>query len=197
MIRLDLLLFAYQLQTYVTWEPRSSCYNCHGVTLLEEMPVCSFTHPASLLKVDQTTLRRTQRACCQTLDITYQWPLRQTALGGPLQKWTDKIPHTLMETYAPVSDSRLHRQTLRCAELCKLADTCSQISKHTHRCKQAHTYKHVYTFRQVLWIFLFLHLLSQEGQYQAWSGQLEMSPSTVLFLALLPVKKQLFDYSNI
>lgn len=72
---------------------------------MSEEADCSYTHPASLLKVDQTTLWRTQRARCQTLNITYQWLLKQTVVGGPLQKRTDKIPHALIETYAPVSDS--------------------------------------------------------------------------------------------
>lgn len=74
-----------------------SCSDCHGIIMSEEAD-CRYTHPASLLKVDQTTLRRTQRARCQTLNITYQWLLGQTALGGPLQKWADKIPQALMET---------------------------------------------------------------------------------------------------
>lgn len=83
------------------------------------------THPASLLKVVQTTLWRKQRARCQSQDVTYQWLFRQTALGGPLQKWTNKIPHTLMETVSDSSYTDGLLDLLKCIN--------SQTHAHKHR----------------------------------------------------------------
>lgn len=130
------------------------------------MSDCSHTHPASLLKVDQTTLRRTQRARCQTLNITYQRLLRQTALGAPLQKWTDKIPHALMETYAPVTDSG-YTDGLSDVRSCVNSQTHALKSRNTHTSANRHTHTHTHN-QQVLRV---LPLLGQAGPYPAWLDQ--------------------------
>lgn len=125
--------------------------------------VCGSTHPASLLKVDQSTLRRTQRARCQTLNVTDQRLPGQTALGGPLHKWFVRIPHALTVTQPPVSDGGY-------SQIC----TVVQTRRHTRSNIETHTSasRHTYS-QQVLRIFFyfFLPLLGQAGLYPTWLGR--------------------------
>lgn len=114
------------------------------------------THPASLLEVDQTTLRRQQGAACQCY--------RQTAVGGPLHKQTDKNPH------APLSDSS-------CTDRC--------VNWQTHALKHRDT--HSAGVRDFS-----LPLRGQAGPCPTWSGRSGKSPSMGSFLASLPVQKYSF-----
>lgn len=92
---------------------------------------------------------------------------------------------------------RLHRRTLRSAELCKLADTCPQVSKHAHKCRHTHTHTHNQQVLRIFSFFLFfLPLLGRAGLYPAWLDQWGKSLSMVSCPALLPVNKELFDYFN-
>lgn len=135
----------------------SSCDDFNGIILSDEADCC-YTYPASLLKVDQSPLQRTQRARCQTLNVTYQWLLGQTALGGPLQKRADKIPHELMETYAPVSGS---------GYTYRLWDQQSCVHSQTHALKykkSTHIHRHTGIHNTLSRCFL-VPLLSQVGLY--------------------------------
>lgn len=59
------------------------------------------THPASLLKVDEATLRRETERRQPIQCIAYQQPLGQTATGQSARKARrQKIPHAVMESYA-------------------------------------------------------------------------------------------------
>ena len=106
----------------------------------------------------------------RTPDITYQRPLRQTALGGPLQKWARQNSSRTHGNLRPSFWQRLHRPPLRSAEVCKLTDTCS----HTNSAGV---------------VKLLLPPPGRAGPYPAWWGRSETSPSTVSSLASLPVEK--------
>lgn len=129
----------------------------------------SHTHPASLLKVDQTTLWKTKRTLSEAGTSHTSGLLRQTAFRWTAPKMDRQNSSC---TYGKLAAHFLTDGLSDLKSWVNSANTSSQMFKHTDTISRC-----------------FLPPLGQAGPYPTWSGQSERSPSRVSFLALLPVEK--------